>query len=147
MKFHMDGKIKIKATTDKTFESLSNPEFMASCIPDVQSYSVVDQDNFTAKVKIGVGIVRGTVEMQFGLQEKTAPIHAKLVGSGAGAGSKLRIESVFDLAADGNSTEMTWAADADLSGLIAGIGGSVLKGQSEKQVAKIFENVRLKLET
>ncbi len=146
MKFHMDGKIEISAKAERIFASLSDPEFMASCIPDMQSYNVIDKDHFVAKVKVGIGIVRGTVEMKFDLREKQPPSHAKLVGDGSGAGSKMHVESVFDLASKGNSTEMRWAADADLSGLIAGIGGSILKGQSEKQVAQIFQNVRSKLE-
>lgn len=147
MKFHLDGKIRINATADTTFASLSDPEFMASCIPDMQSYNVIDKNSFVAKVKVGIGIVRGTVEMKFDLREKQPPSHAKLVGDGSGAGSKMHIESVFDLTSEGNSTEMSWAADADLSGLIAGIGGSILKGQSEKQVVQIFQNVRSKLES
>jgi carbon monoxide dehydrogenase subunit G len=147
MKFHLDGKYTINSSVEKTFESLTNPSFMVSCIPDLQSSNIQDSDHFEAKIRVGISIVRGTVDMKFQLQDKRAPSHAKLVGEGSGAGSKMRIESVFDLSRVGNSTEMTWAADADLSGLIAGIGGSVLKGQSEKQVNQIFYNIKSKLES
>ncbi|MGI0079761.1 MAG: CoxG family protein [Nitrososphaerales archaeon] len=146
MRFHMDGKIRINATAQKTFASLTNPEFMASCIPDVQSHGVIDENHFTAKIRVGIGIVRGTVEMQFAILDEVPPSHAKLIGDGSGAGSKMHIESVFDIVPEGSSNEVTWSADADLSGLIAGIGGPVLKGQSEKQVTKIFQNVKSKLE-
>jgi carbon monoxide dehydrogenase subunit G len=147
MKFHMDGKESIIAQPEKVYESLCNPEFMASCIPDVQSFSIIDGDHFTAKFRVGIGIVRGTVEMRFSIEDKSPKHHAKLVGDGSGAGSKMHIESVFDLSTGTNNTEMSWAADADLSGLIAGIGGPVLKGQSEKQVTQIFQNVKSKLES
>ncbi len=146
MKFHLAGKVKINAPRDNIFASLSNPEFMATCIPDLQSFSVADQDHFSAKIRVGIGMIRGTIEMRFSIEEKKPISHARLVGEGSGAGSKMRIDSVFDLLPAGDSTEMIWAADADLSGLIAGIGGPVLKGQSEKQVNQIFQNVRSKLE-
>jgi carbon monoxide dehydrogenase subunit G len=147
LKFRIDGKLNIRSPLEKTYAALTNPEFMATCIPDMQSYDVLDSEHFNAKVRVGIGIVRGVVDMKFELREKVPSTHAKLVGDGSGAGSKMHIDSVFDLSTIETSTDMTWAADADLSGLMAGIGGPILKGQSEKQVARIFQNVRSKLES
>ncbi|HZW56320.1 MAG TPA: carbon monoxide dehydrogenase subunit G [Nitrososphaerales archaeon] len=152
MKFHLDGSIDIKAPLEKTYSSLTDPEFMAKAAPDLQSYKVIDQDSFEAKLKIGISLVRGTIDMKFALLDKVQNRHARLVGDGSGAGSKIHIDSSFDLATiDGNgpdhgSTRMNWTADADLSGLMAGIAAQVLKGQSEKKVAQIFENVKKRLE-
>ena len=147
MKFHLDGVVSIKATPEKVFSSLSDPKFMISTIPDLQSSKIVDNDHFEAKIKVGLSVVRGTVDMKFELKDKTGGNHAKLVGDGSGAGSKMRIESVFDLSPDGEGTKMAWSADADLSGLMAGIGSQILKGQSEKQVTQIFSNIKSKLES
>jgi carbon monoxide dehydrogenase subunit G len=147
MKFRLDGKFTIQAPPDKVFSSLSNPDFMVTCIPDLQSSTVIDQDHFNAKVKVGIGLVRGSVEMKFAMAEKTPPTHAKLIGDGSGAGSKMHLESVFDLSPENSATTISWSADADLSGLMAGIGGPVLKSQSEKQVNQIFANIKTKLET
>lgn len=139
--------VSIKATPEKVFSSLSDPKFMISTIPDLQSSKIVDNDHFEAKIKVGLSVVRGTVDMKFELKDKTGGNHAKLVGDGSGAGSKMRIESVFDLSPDGEGTKMAWSADADLSGLMAGIGSQILKGQSEKQVTQIFSNIKSKLES
>lgn len=147
MKFHLDGTVSIKATPEKTFASLSNPEFMVSTIPDLQSYKIVDQDHFEAKIKVGISVVRGTVDTKFELKDKTGGNHARLIGEGAGAGSRMHIESVLDLSQENEGTKMTWSADADISGLMAGIGSQILKGQSEKQVSQIFTNIKAKLES
>jgi uncharacterized protein len=146
LKFHLDGKFSIKAPPEKVFSSLSDPQFMVSCIPDLQSSSIIDQDHFNAKVKVGIGLVRGNVEMKFAMADKEPPKRAKLIGDGSGAGSKMHIESLFDLSSENTGTTMSWSADADLSGLMAGIGGPVLKSQSEKQVNQIFANIKSKLE-
>lgn len=146
MKFHLDGKYTVNSPVDRTFESLTTPAFMVSCIPDLQSNKIHDSDHFDAKIRVGISLVKGTVDMKFALQDKQPPNHAKLIGDGSGAGSKMHFESIFDLSPNGNSTQVIWSADADLSGLIAGIGGSVLKGQSEKQVNQIFYNIKSKLE-
>jgi uncharacterized protein len=147
MRFHLDGKFTIQAPTEKVFSSLTNPDFMVTCIPDLQSHTVVDQDHFNAKVKVGIGLVRGSVEMKFSMTDKNAPNHAKLVGDGTGAGSRMHLESLFDLSPESSGTAISWSAEADLSGLMAGIGGPILKSQSEKQVNEIFANIKSKLET
>ncbi len=59
----------------------------------------------------------------------------------------MHIESILDLSPEGEGTKMAWSAEADLSGLMAGIGSQILKGQSEKQVSQIFSNIKAKLES
>jgi carbon monoxide dehydrogenase subunit G len=146
MKFHLDGVLVIAATPERTYRSLCDPKFMVSTVPDLQSYRILDQDHFDAKIKVGMSIVRGTVDMKFELKDKVETKHARLIGDGGGAGSKMHIDSTFDLSPDGQGTKMAWSADADLGGLIAGIGAQILKGQSEKQVSEIFSNIKQKLE-
>jgi uncharacterized protein len=147
MKFHVEGNVAIKASTEKTFAALSDPRFMISTIPDLQSSKIIDREHFEAKIKVGISVVKGTVDMKFELQEKRDGNHAKLVGDGSGAGSRMHIESFLDLSPEGDSTRMNWSADAELNGLIAGIGSQILKGQSEKQVNQIFSNIKAKLES
>jgi carbon monoxide dehydrogenase subunit G len=147
LKFHLDGILQINASPEKTFASLSDPNFMVATIPDLQSYRVIDQEHFEAKIKVGISVVRGTVEMKFEIKEKTGGNHAVLIGDGFGAGSRMHIESVLDLSAEGGGTKMVWSANADISGLMAGIGSQILKGQSEKQVSQIFSNIKSTLES
>ena len=146
MKFQLDGKVDINAPVEKTYNSLCNPEFMVTTIPDAQSHRVIDENTFEAKARVGFSLVRGSVDMKFFLTDKREHSHAKLVGDGSGVGSKIHIESVFDLQPHNNGTQMTWNAEADLSGVVAGIGGSMLKSQSEKMVSQIFQNIKQKLE-
>ena len=136
----------LKSSAERTYECLTSPEFLIQCIPDLQSKVIHDSDHFDAKVRVGISLARGIVDMKFSLLDKIAPSHAKLVGDGVGAGSKVHMENLFDLSKDGNTTEMKWKADAELSGLMAGIGGPLLKAQSEKQVNQIFANIKSKLE-
>ncbi len=147
MKFHLDGVVHINASPEKTFASLSDPTFMVATIPDLQSSRIIDQDHFEAKIKVGISVIRGTVDMKFELKEKSGGNHARLIGDGSGAGSKMHIESELDISSEDSGTKMAWSADADISGLMAGIGSQILKGQSEKQVTQIFANIKSKLES
>src|SRR6202042_2831699 len=112
-----------------------------------QSHKIIDQERFEAKIGVGFSLVKGTIEMKFELKDKTGGNHARLIGDGSGAGSKMHIESVLDLSTENYGTKMAWSADADISGIIAGMGSQILKGQSEKQVSQIFSNIKSKLES
>jgi carbon monoxide dehydrogenase subunit G len=147
MKFHLDGIVVIQASPEKTFSRLSDPSFMVTTIPDMQSYKIIDNDRFEAKIKVGISVVRGTVDMKFEIKDKTLGNHARLVADGSGAGSKMHVDSTLDLAPDPAGTKMSWSADAEISGLMAGIGSQILKGQSEKQVGQIFSNIKQKIES
>ncbi len=146
MKYHLAGSEIIKAPVEKTFSRLSDPNFVVGAVPDIQSHKIIDNEHFEAKIKVGISIVRGTVDMKFAILDKSDGNHAKLVADGSGAGSKLHIDSVIDLLPDPEGTKMVWSADADIGGLMAGIGSQILKGQSEKQVVQIFSNVKKKIE-
>ena len=143
----MNGELVIGAPMEKVYPKLVTPEFMASTIPDVQDFKIVDPEHFEARVKVGISVVRGIVGMKFAILDKSDDSHARLVGDGAGAGSTMHIESAFDLSSESGGTKIKWTADVEISGLIAGIGSSILKGQTEKQVSQIFQNIKAKLES
>lgn len=146
MKFNLGGSVEINAPVEKTYGSLCSPEFMVTTIPDVISHRVVDENTFEAKAKVGFSLVRGAVDMKFFLADKKENSYAKLVGDGSGVGSKIHIESAFDLQPHEKGTLMVWSAEVDLGGVVSGIGGSMLKSQSEKMVTQIFQNIKKKLE-
>jgi carbon monoxide dehydrogenase subunit G len=41
---------------------------------------------------------------------------------------------------------MKWVADAEITGVMAGIGSSILKGFAEKKVKEIFEGIKKAME-
>jgi len=147
MKFHLEGAEIIRASPETTFSKLSDPQFMVTAVPDIESYKIIDGDHFEAKIKVGISVVKGTVNMKFAISEKSGRSHSRLIADGSGAGSKMHVDSTIDLIADHEGTKMSWSADADVSGLMAGIGSQILRGQSEKQVARIFSNIKQKIES
>ncbi len=145
MKF--EGTFTVKAPPEKVFSFLMGPNAMAKCLPDVQSMEAQAPDKFRAKVKTGVGFIKGTFDFQFVYSEQKAPSHAKLTGHGTGSGSAVDMESIMDLSgtADGG-TEMKWVADARISGLIAGVGSRLIDSAAKKIITQLFDSVRAELE-
>ncbi len=59
---------------------------------------------------------------------------------GTGSGSSMKVTSLFELSGDA-PTSMHWSADAEITGVMAGLGSSLLKGFAAKKVAEIFEGI------
>ena len=79
------------------------------------------------------------------IADKVPPRHARLLVEGNGSGSGLKITSDLDLEGE-TTTSMKWVADAEITGVMAGIGSSILKRFAEKKVKEIFDQIRKAME-
>ncbi|HMD78534.1 MAG TPA: carbon monoxide dehydrogenase subunit G [Nitrososphaerales archaeon] len=145
MQLHLDGSNQIKAHREKVFSMLTDSRFLASTIPDAEEVRVIDGDTLEAKLKLKVAIVSSTMRMKMTITGREPPSKATLVAEGTGSGSNLRVTSVFTLEND-MPTKLTWSADAEISGVIAGLGSTLLKGFATKKVAEIFDGITRNME-
>ena len=140
MQLHLDGSNEIKAHREKVFGLLTDSRFLASTIPDAEDVRVIDDDSLEAKVKLRVAIVSSTMRMKMSITGREPPSRASLIAEGTGSGSNLKVSSVFTLEGD-MPTTMSWSADAEITGVMAGIGSTLLKGFATKKVAEIFDGI------
>ncbi|MDG6982229.1 MAG: SRPBCC family protein [Nitrososphaerota archaeon] len=145
MQLHFDGSIVINAPQSKVYALLTDPSFIAKTLPDAEDVHVLDAQSLEARMKLKVAVVSSALKVKMSVS-KTAPgSKATLVAEGTGSGSAMKITSVFDLAG-GSSTTMGWSADAEITGVMAGLGSSLLKGFATKKVAEIFEGITKAIE-
>lgn len=145
MQLQLRGSTKIRAKRTRVYELLTDPEFIASSLPDAEEARVMEQDSVEAKIKVKVSLVSSTLKVRLRIGEKRPPSHAALFVEGAGGGSSLKIMTTFDLEGDGE-TVMSWTADAEVGGLMAGLGSTLLRGFSEKKVGEIFQGITAAVE-
>ena len=145
MQVHLEGSVGIKARAGRVFELLTDPRFIASTLPDAEDVVVVDQNNVEAKIKVRLSLVSSSLRVKLRIGDKRPPGHAMLHAEGSGGGSTLRITSAFDLEGD-VSTRVKWMADAEVTGLMAGFGSTLLQGFAEKKVKEIFEGITKAIE-
>jgi carbon monoxide dehydrogenase subunit G len=145
MQLHLHGSIEIGTTPTRVFELLTNPRFLAGTLPDAEGIVVENQNTVDAKIKVKLSLVSTTLKVKLRISDRREPTHAVLHAEGAGGGSSLKIDSSFDLEGD-RKTTMKWRADAEISGLMAGLGSSLLQGFAEKKVREIFEGITKAIE-
>ncbi len=145
MELHFDGSTVINASRPTVFGLLTDPKFLARALPDSEDVRVLDGSTLEAKVKVRIAVVSGTLKMKLTVSDKEPPSKARLLVEGTGSGSAMSVLSTFVLAGD-SPTKMSWTADADITGLMAGLGSNLLKSFATKKVGEIFTGITKAIE-
>lgn len=140
VQLHLEGSNSIKAPREKVFELLTDPRFIASTLPDADEVRVLDGSSLEARMKLRVAVVSSSLRVKMAVGKTSPPSRATLTAEGNGSGSTIKITSVFELTG-GSPTVMTWSADAEIGGVMAGLGSALLKGFATKKVAEIFSGI------
>jgi len=140
LNLHLDGTNTIQAPRDRVYALLTSPEFLSRSLPDAEEVRVTGPQSLEARLKVRVAVVSSTLKMMLNIAKTDPPTKATLTAEGEGSGSHLKIASVFTLSGE-SSTSMGWAADAEITGVMAGLGSTLLKGFATKKVAEIFEGI------
>jgi hypothetical protein len=76
---HLEGSFETPATRVVAWEFLLNPDDIAPCFPDLESLEVQSPENFKAKVKVGISVVKGTRDFDFQIADRVPPCSAMLI--------------------------------------------------------------------
>lgn len=143
---HFEGTFETKAPQERVYEFLLNPQRISRCLPDLQKLEVQDEEHYNATVKIGVGFIKGNFTFQFTVTEKDAPKKARLKAHGSGTGSSIDLDALMELEKTKAGTRMHWKADAQIGGLMAGVGQRIISGTAEKTIKQLFDCLKRQLE-
>jgi carbon monoxide dehydrogenase subunit G len=134
----VEGTRRFQTSRERVWDVLNDPAEMAKLMPGVESFEIVDDTHWQAKVKVPLGL--GSVKMSIDF-EKTAsrpPEHASLAAKGKGVGAIMSMETQFDLAEDGGGTDMRWQADVRILGQVASMGQRVVQPIVNQQVENVL---------
>ena len=144
---HFEGSVPIKASRDKVWTFVTDPDQVGQCGPGVEKIEVVDATHFKATAKVGIGFInaRFNVDMEFAEQQPpdraTIKAHGQAPGSAVDATAEMRLSD-----GDTGTTVMDWNADVNLSGTLASVGARLIEGTANKMISQTFDCMRAKLE-
>ena len=136
---NVSGERTFAAPRATVWEVLNDPASMAKTMPGVESFDVHDDRNWTANVKIPLGL--GGLKMKVDMEkvEEREPEFAKLAVKGHGVGAMMNMETSFTLGdADGGGTSMAWSADVHILGPVGSMGQRVLQPIVNQQVKHVL---------
>ena len=144
---HFEGSVPIKASRDKVWAFVIDPEKVGQCGPGVETIEVIDDSHFKAAAKVGVGFISARFNVNMEFAELDAPDHAVIKAHGQAPGSAVDANASMTLSDDADGgTVMDWVADVNLSGTLASVGARMIEGTANKMIGQTFECMKAKLE-
>jgi carbon monoxide dehydrogenase subunit G len=143
---HLQGQRRFRATRERVFRALTDPHELSELMPGVQRVDVESEDEWIAVVKPPFG--RGlNLKLDMHVTNRRSPEHATLTAWGKSFGLRISIETEFELAEDGDGTDMDWTAEVGLAGLLGGVGGKALEPVAQQQAERALDRMQARVES
>ncbi len=141
------GTVDIPATREHVFAFVTDPDRIGACGPGVESIEVIDPTHFRAKAKVGVGFITARFVVDLEITEQQPPDMAIIKARGQAPGSAVDALGRMNLVEgpEPGTTTMVWAAEVNLSGMLASVGARMVEGTANKMIGQTFDCVRAKI--
>jgi hypothetical protein len=137
----IEGSHDVVAPRQKVWDAFLDPNQLQQAIPGCEKLEALGNDEFRAIMKVGVGAVKGTFEGKVRLADKQPPTSYRLAVEGNGAPGFVRGETLITLSDIDGGTRVSYSADVQVGGLIAGVGQRMLGGVSKMMADQFFNRM------
>jgi carbon monoxide dehydrogenase subunit G len=138
---NIEGTHKIDAPQDRVFAALIDPAILQKCIPGCEQMEKTGENQYHAKLTVGVGPVKGVFNAKVSLEDISAPAHFKLVVEGKGQPGFVKGTGSLDLTADGESTSIHYTGEVRVGGLLASVGQRLIQASSNMLAGRFFTSL------
>ena len=134
----VEGTKELPAPRETVWGIINEPSEMAKLMPGVESFEIVDERHWTAKVKVPLGLGALKMTMSFERLEERPPEFASMRAKGTGVGALMDMTTSFTLSEAGTGTSMAWEADVKIAGPVGAMGQRVLQPIVNQQVSQVL---------
>jgi uncharacterized protein len=132
------GQKELPASRETVWSVINEPAEMAKLMPGVESFEIKDEQHWTAKVKVPLGLGGLNMTMNFEKLEEREPEFASLRAKGTGVGALMDMTTSFTLSEIESGTSMDWEADVRIAGPVGAMGQRVLQPIVNQQVGQVL---------
>jgi len=118
-----------------------NPEIVRRCIRDCESLIPIGTDTYEAKVRVGIGSIKGRVQLTSAKPGEAMTLSIR--GKGL-PGSVSAILSV-GLSGQGPETEVRGQGDVTVGGLAAALGPKMIESGAQAAIADFYQKLASEL--
>lgn len=142
---HFEDSFDVATPIDRVWKFITTPSEFIRVIPDLVKQDIKDDTHFSVSFKMGLGMIRGTVNMAFEMKDMQPKTSMKLVGKGNGLQSSADLSIFLKLSGDGNNTHVSWSADLNVAGTAVGVGARFIEPVTRSKVKEIVEGIKREL--
>jgi hypothetical protein len=135
----LEGTYTFNAPRDVVYKLLQDPAALKACMPGCERLEETAPDVFEAVMKVGVASVKGTFTGTVQMKERRPPETFTMLVEGSGPVGFMKGEGKLDFVDQGGKTEVKYAGDAQVGGLIAGVGQRMIGGVAKMTIGQFFK--------
>ena len=140
----IDDSFDVDAPVERVWPVLCDVPRVATCIPNAQITEIVDDTTYKAKVSVKVGPVAvsyGATIVVESLDDVTHTATLSVKGSESRGRGGVTASVVSRAEQQDGKTHITLHTEAQISGIIATVGGRLIEGVAKKTVADFAANL------
>jgi carbon monoxide dehydrogenase subunit G len=139
MRLDLDGNDSIKTSPAELWDSVINPEVLQRAIPGCISMIETAPGSYVMTLELKVAAVGGSFEGAVSLSEMDPPNSCLITVSGSGTlGTGNGSARVTITEGDAGDSQISYQAEGEVAGLVAGVGQRILMGVAKHLVRQFF---------
>jgi carbon monoxide dehydrogenase subunit G len=139
MALQLKGDHKVAIGREQVWCLLNDPVVLQEIIPGCDTLTRVDEDKYELGLDLLIGSVSGSYKGSVELSDKQPPDYYDLALVGEGSIGFVKGKAHFVLVDKGDGTLITYDGEAEVGGLVAGVGNRVLGGIAKFMVKRFFK--------
>jgi carbon monoxide dehydrogenase subunit G len=134
----VESTYELHAPRERVYAALIDPEILRLAIPGCESLERVEENLYSAKMKAGIGAIKGTFTGDVRLEDIRPPEHYRIVVQGKGAMGFAKGAADFDLEEKDGGTLIRYSGEMQIGGTIAGVGQRMIQGAAKMMASQFF---------
>ena len=140
MKIH--GTFNVSAPRASVWAVMDDPDTLRNLVPGAQSLERTGDDEFRARMVVGVGPIKATFDGKLEIVERSEPEFNRMRITGDAKQGRISGEAkVSAVETSANETEVSVTGDVQVSGMVARVGQRMLSGLSQQMMQQFFKDL------
>jgi carbon monoxide dehydrogenase subunit G len=144
-----EDEVQIGTDTETTWELVSDPEVLVSCVPGAEDVERVSDTQYRGTIKRGVAGINIALEGEVLMTELEPPTYlaADANGEDAKTGSRLDADAEMTMSESGpEETTVEYEIEMDFTGRLATLGARMSKRLINRDINTFFDNLKQRAE-
>lgn len=143
----IEGKYKFKASQERVWDILIDPKYLEKAIPGCDKLVEREPGKYDLILKIGVAAIKGTYTGKAEVADPEPPNRYRLLMEGTGSTGFVKGAADLVLSREGEKTLVSYQGEAQVGGLIAGVGQRLIGGIAKMLLGQFFKNIEKELKS
>ena len=137
----ISGSHTIPVPVPRAYETLRDPEVLAKCIPGCEGLTKVGEDEYEMRMKMAISAMQGLFTGKVRIADQKPLESFRLIVDGSGKIGFMKGDGVLTLVPVEAGTEVRYEGEANIGGMIAGVGQRLLDTTAKLLIKKFFEKL------